>query len=148
MEESLTKTIPKEELFGRIIKLNKGAFWKSAGETVEVNAFTGNITATISKEITEEDYISIVKSLRIGTIVFTDKKEKAEPAAQNISDLIPTADAARAQRILDEKDIKVFNEAAIVLPLNMLESCLKLERSGRSREGYVKILSKKISEFK
>lgn len=132
---------------GLIVRLGLGeVFWKLDSGKVELNAFTGQLTARVAGEkLTELEVQFVLNGIRTGRIIVVDKHEKVEPVNTKwlLSEYAP-----RARRLLDYPDEQFTEVANRTYSMNVLQTALEIEKENKNREGRIRILSTKILEIK
>ena len=132
---------------GIIVRLGrKEVFWRLDSGKVELNAFTGALTAKVDgRKLTEAEVYSIISGLRSGRIMVVDHMEEGKPVNTK---WLTSEYAPRARILLDNKDGS-FNEAVRrTFSLPVLETALEIEKEEKNRKERVGLLTSKLADIR
>lgn len=147
-----------EDLAGRIIRLspwtpifrftypiddNGGTF------TIDLNAFGGNVTCKLPQRLPTAVYADILASLKIGTIMLTDKEEKdAEPFIERVEYTLKRDQQTIEARIfMSELSFETFKEnLKSVTSSEFLARCLEVESIEKRRSNFIAALRQRMKE--
>jgi len=129
------------------IGLDTAACWRLPSGKIELNSFTGIISAPIPDGLTQDEKEVVATALNYRRIKVVDKIEKAEPATYQEDLLSPRM--IQARRITDEKDPAKFKEwVSKQFKADVLEACIAAEQEGLNRKEYITILMSKLSALR
>lgn len=151
-KEKVSPAIPADEvtpeviLGGITITLGpKEVFWRTDTGSIELNAFTGELSMKVDgKKLTDMEMGYVLNGIRTGRIIVVNKPVKGKPidTKWQLSEYAPGA-----RKLLDYDD-KQFTEAVSGnYSLRLLQTALEIEREGKNRSGRIKALSMKLTEL-
>lgn len=136
-----------ESVVGLAITLAEGqSFWKLESGSIELNGFTGKVSARVGNDLSDYDKLSVVVGLNRGRIVVADEVKNAKPG---VRDPFKYSDGwyIQARRFLDEK-IDAFTDIIQNLgSVRQLKACLEIERLENDRKDYLKVINKRLTEL-
>lgn len=134
------------KLVGKIVELGYGVtIWRSSsasGSGIELNAFTGKVTAKIPKGMTDFYLAEISRGIKYGRLRITEEERQTSPVTTREGSM----DTIHSVNIfLDEKKLSVFEQnVKRTASVSFLSTCLSVEEGDRNRPEYKKILLDKL----
>lgn len=132
-----------KNLAGKIVELGSGAtIWRSNSGNIELNMFTGKVSATVPKNLTEFELGEISRGLQYGRLKIAEKMTTKEP----INTRAINMDTLHSINIfLDEKKISAFEQnVKRTSSATFLSLCLSVEEDDRNRPEYKKIIAERL----
>jgi len=139
----------KVEIRGANIALtSREVFWKSDDGTIELNRFTGNVSAKIPKDISDRTEYAVNNGIMYGRIEIVDKVFTEEPFLPESAISVKSNATIQARRMLDEIDVSVFEEmVAKTSNPKVLDAALAIEKEDQNRKPYIACIKARINEL-
>jgi len=153
-EDATNAKIPEQEAITMqdipklSIKLAEGnAMWRLESGDVELNAFTGKVSARLNDKLSDYDRISVITGLNCGNIVIADKVEDVDPIIMEVKDMLSQTHI-NARIMLDEtKKDKFKKDMEGIRNINLLRACAEVERSEKNRKPFIEMIDKRLKEL-
>jgi hypothetical protein len=140
------KELPKS-IYGKYATLGSNAIWQSPSGTINLNAFTGNISYKITKDTPEADIRAVIKATDFGLITLKEKPTSAEPNNGDNWNM-PSSLTSEAYRRVDMAGKPEFDEIIKhTTSVSLLKEMISIEQNNRDREDVLKLLKKQLMEL-
>ena len=121
-------------------------FWRLESGAVELNAFTGKVSAVVPKDMSDFDKMTVVAGLNYGRIAITDKVRDEKPAVRDTAKMMEPM-AIESRKILDLKVSEIQEALQRVHSVELCETCLIIEKTEYGREGVQKLINSRLKEL-
>jgi len=131
---------------GKIIQLGKNTLiWGVPSGKITLSVLEGNYTAEVPKNLTSEDMMVLMRSIRSGKVVITEKMMSKKESTQGFINITNDEDSQGAYIYLDCKNAEILKKlltTAKYIPI--LKRAVEMEGYGKGREVYISLLRERI----
>jgi len=145
-EGKVTLTI--EDIPTLSIKLAEGkAYWRLESGAVELNSFTGKVSARLDGSLSEYDRMAVMFGLNSGNIIIANEVKDEEPSTMDISNLLSSVHI-NARILLDEKHKDKFVKTlSTIRNEKLLTTCAEVEIAEGKRKAFIKAIDSRLKEL-
>ena len=141
-------TLTIEDIPTLVITLAEGkAYWRLESGAVELNSFTGKVSARLDSSLSEYDRMAVMFGLNSGNIIIADEVKDEEPSTLDISNLLSPVHI-NARILLDEKQKdKFIKTLSTIRNVKLLTTCAEVEMSEGKRKPFIKAIDSRLKEL-